>query len=83
MIDSSEAAVGPTRARPAKKSRIPPTVLTSTIARSQPQAAGPTARSRPPVNPATTEQLTHAPRQMRATSGTGGTSATTRSPTRM
>ena len=43
------ATDGPTRANPAKNSRIAPTVLTSASRPSQAQPGGPKPRSGPPV----------------------------------
>lgn len=82
-VERIDAADGPTRARPAKKVRIAPTVLTSAIAPSQPQPAAANARSGPPRTALTTANVPAAPVHTSAESGRNGTPASTRSPLRM
>ena len=82
-VERIDADDGPTRARPAKNARIAATVDTSAIAPSQPQPSAPKPSSGPPVTSAATANVPVAPVHTSAASATGGTPATTRSPTRM
>src|SRR5262245_22088149 len=71
-VDRIDAADGPTRRRPAKKSAIAPTVDTAARQVSQPRPASPTAPGwRSPAASDAIVNVAAAPVQTRAPSGTG------------
>src|SRR6478735_12090168 len=82
-VERIDAADGPTRARPAKKQRIAPSVLTRAIAPTHAQPTAPNPSSGPPRRTDANAKVHVAPRQTNAASATGGTPAPTRSPMRM
>ena len=78
-----EAADGPTRARPAKNSRIAATVLTRARVTSQPQPADEKPSEGPPRSREVTAYVVAAPLQISAVSGSGAMPPRSRSPMRM
>ena len=83
-IDRIEATEGPTRARPAKKKMIAPTVLTRASVTSQAQAAGPASSDvGPPRRTEATAYVVAAPQHTRAVRLSGAMPESTRSPVRM
>jgi len=82
-VERIDAADGPTRASPAKKHRIAPTVLTAAIAPSHAQPSAPKPSSGPPRTTDATANVHIAPTHTSAASATGETPAPTRSPVRM
>src|SRR5882762_6454979 len=79
-VDKIDAADGPTRAMPAKKQRIAPTVLTAAIAPTASQPSAPKSNSGPPRTIEASAKVTVAPTHTSPDSATGGTPAPTRAP---
>ena len=82
-VDRIDAALGPTRASPAKNSRIAPTVLTTTMPAIASQPSAESARSGPPRGIDAEPERQRRPAHTSAASASGGTPAPTRSPARM
>ena len=82
--DRIEATEGPSRARPAKKKMIAPTVLTRASVTSQNQAVAPESSDvGPPRTAVATAYVVAAPQQTNAVRLSGAMPESTRSPVRM